>query len=180
MYSVFSTLCNGVAMLQGGKSPQGEESPHGQESPHGEKPDTTGSSMEWNMWPGFEGEGTYLIFNKASSTCISLLETSSRSGTDDWVDHTSREDLSKKHPESRKITAKALWAIDTSVCSLEPGKMVLFRSIKYPGCVLEYNDSDEDGGPALATSKESENDSERDVQKWLLQKQTWVESSGAT
>ncbi|KAL8704853.1 MAG: hypothetical protein Q9201_002012 [Fulgogasparrea decipioides] len=141
--------------------------------PHNEKSDTVGSSMAWNMWSGFEGEGIYLIFNKSDPSCISLLETSSSSGgtedvhccpyrpydkaqlwrlhksgdkeiylienlhtgtfltasgNNDWVDHTSSEDLSEKHPfkaVSRNFIAKALWAIDTSICSLEPGNMVL-------------------------------------------------------
>ncbi|KAI4259484.1 MAG: hypothetical protein L6R42_004553 [Xanthoria sp. 1 TBL-2021] len=37
--------------------------------------------MQWNMWSGFTGEGTYVIFNKESLTCLNLEEGSKQPDT---------------------------------------------------------------------------------------------------
>ncbi|KAL8850307.1 MAG: hypothetical protein Q9221_004722 [Calogaya cf. arnoldii] len=38
-------------------------------------------SMQWNAWSGFTGEGTYVILNKESLTCLNLEEGSKQPGT---------------------------------------------------------------------------------------------------
>ncbi|KAL8919803.1 MAG: hypothetical protein Q9172_004808 [Xanthocarpia lactea] len=38
-------------------------------------------SMSWHAWSGFTGEGTYVILNKASLTCLDLEEGSKEPGT---------------------------------------------------------------------------------------------------
>lgn len=37
--------------------------------------------MQWNKWSGFTGEGTYVIFNKETLTCLNLEEGSKQPDT---------------------------------------------------------------------------------------------------
>ncbi|KAL8918926.1 MAG: hypothetical protein Q9172_005221 [Xanthocarpia lactea] len=63
-----------------------------------------------------------------------------------------------------------LWIIDTGICALEPGKIVVFRSIKKSGYVLSGGIDDYDGRVQLL--KEDLGGQQGKTQKWLLQKQS--------
>ncbi|KAL8850313.1 MAG: hypothetical protein Q9221_004728 [Calogaya cf. arnoldii] len=68
-----------------------------------------------------------------------------------------------------RYSVDALWAIDKSMCSLEPGQMVVFRSIKNPGFVLSQDSTGE--FVTLWQEEQSTADGEGEEQKWLMQKQ---------
>ncbi|KAL8724339.1 MAG: hypothetical protein Q9166_008004 [cf. Caloplaca sp. 2 TL-2023] len=39
-------------------------------------------NINWDKWTGFEGDGVYVMFNKADSKCLELWPPSSDAGTD--------------------------------------------------------------------------------------------------
>ncbi|KAI4125472.1 MAG: hypothetical protein LQ338_004230 [Usnochroma carphineum] len=67
---------------------------------------------------------------------------------------------------------EALWAIDSSLYSMEPGKMVVLRSVMYPGYVLDLHNGETTNGTPVNLRREPGIDGKREMQKWLLQKQT--------
>ncbi|KAL8683748.1 MAG: hypothetical protein Q9224_006654 [Gallowayella concinna] len=44
-------------------------------------PSTPSAPMKWAKWSGFVGEGTYVILNKESLTCLDLHDGSKEPGT---------------------------------------------------------------------------------------------------
>ncbi|KAI4270410.1 MAG: hypothetical protein L6R38_007127 [Xanthoria sp. 2 TBL-2021] len=175
-------------------------------------------SMQWNKWSGFTGEGTYVIFNKESLTCLNLEEGSKQPDTKLWhirkrneadiyyiermVSETvltaSGESIWSRYPvamwlsgipgpdkfvvgmpkvehkfgsQRYKIPTEALWVIDKSIYGLEPGKMVVFRNVKYPGYVLDLHHGEKDNGTSVNIIQERGLSDKREMQKWLLQVQ---------
>ncbi|KAI4086869.1 MAG: hypothetical protein Q9206_004545 [Seirophora lacunosa] len=66
---------------------------------------------------------------------------------------------------------EALWAVDSSLYSMEPGKMVLFRSVKYPGFVLDLQGGGMINGAPVRLAQESGISDAREMQQWLLHQQ---------
>ncbi|KAL8765979.1 MAG: hypothetical protein Q9209_007126 [Squamulea sp. 1 TL-2023] len=145
--------------------------------------------MDWSKWSGFEGEGIYTIFNSASQLCLSQfghdgnVQVSAHCPHDmaqQWRIH-SLDTVHAKVLEHNasfetniagfpcQLPISALWAIDTSMCALEKGKMVIFRSILYPGRVMGQDDTDEK--MVLCQEVQFRAGRKSKLHKWLLQKQ---------
>ncbi|CAL8578056.1 hypothetical protein XPA_003858 [Xanthoria parietina] len=71
-----------------------------------------------------------------------------------------------------KIPTEALWVIDKSIYGLEPGKIVVFRSVKYPGYVLDLHQGEKGNGTPVRIIKKGGLSEKREMQKWLLQVQS--------
>ncbi|KAL9014993.1 MAG: hypothetical protein Q9173_000370, partial [Seirophora scorigena] len=66
---------------------------------------------------------------------------------------------------------EALWAVDSSLHSMEPGKMVVLRSIKYPGFVLDLQCGGMTNGAPVRLAQESGISDAREMHQWLLHQQ---------
>ncbi|KAL9037031.1 MAG: hypothetical protein Q9180_003956 [Flavoplaca navasiana] len=67
------------------------------------------------------------------------------------------------------VPTEGLWAIDKSMYGLEPGKMVVFRNVKYPGYVLDLHHGEKQCGTPVNIIQERGLSDKREMQKWLLQ-----------
>ncbi|KAL8655410.1 MAG: hypothetical protein Q9226_003061 [Calogaya cf. arnoldii] len=78
-------------------------------------------------------------------------------------------------PESKigsayDMPVEALWVIDKSIYGMEPGKMVVFRSVKWPGYVLDLHHGEKANGTPVDILQEVGLSDKTEMQKWLLQR----------
>lgn len=67
---------------------------------------------------------------------------------------------------------EALWLLDTGMNSLDPGKLVTIRSVKYPGFVLDIGHGQNGETNPVTIQKESGRTWGMGRQAWLFQKQS--------
>ncbi|KAI4259483.1 MAG: hypothetical protein L6R42_004552 [Xanthoria sp. 1 TBL-2021] len=168
-------------------------------------------SIQWDKWSGFQGEGIYTIFNKASLTCLEHGDT--RDGwppanvrssahiphntaqlwrikqltkycelytienTDLMAFLTARGDgqvvildtLSEPAWDPQPRLPAVVWDIDTVHYANEPGKPVVFRSVKYRGHVLRLPSNGKADKPFVYLKQEATKNNAGQHQ-WVLQK----------
>ncbi|KAL8981811.1 MAG: hypothetical protein Q9205_003509 [Flavoplaca limonia] len=117
--------------------------------------------MDWDRFSGFVGEGTYVIINRASLTALEARSLANGSGC--------QEGLIFGTPES--ANGPRFWVIDKGMLATEKGKMAVFRSVQYPGSVLDLDRGDASNGTAVSLRPERRMDEHREPQQWLLQVQ---------
>ncbi|KAL8991631.1 MAG: hypothetical protein Q9169_007800 [Polycauliona sp. 2 TL-2023] len=105
--------------------------------------------------------------------CLASRTVLTASGPDKPVVGVPKVANKEPYGENFDIPKEALWVIDKSIYALEPGKMVVFRNLKYPGYVLDLHHGEKTDGTANATPvnimPERGVSDKREMQKWLLQ-----------
>ncbi|KAL8861996.1 MAG: hypothetical protein Q9178_001451 [Gyalolechia marmorata] len=118
-------------------------------------------SIHWHAWSGFTGEGTYVILNKASLTCLDLEEGSKEPGTEvQGFTHIPNNSAQLWDIHKRREA-------DIYYIECKGSATVLTAS----GYVLDLHHGKAANGTLVELMQERGLSDEMELQKWLLQVQ---------